>query len=360
MASRRHILFHNGMACELVTVRTQAAAKVNLSLDVLERRADGYHNIDSIMQAISLADGVTIKVAPLFCDCVPATEKAGAFGLEGEITVGNEVADSAGPCRISLTSNVPVLATETNTALRAAKIWCEKTAASGLDLRIELDKQIPLGAGLGGGSADAASVLHSLNLLAATGLIAVKPLSEQELLQAAALIGADVPFCLIGGTARCRGIGEQIEALDTLPAWPLLLALPKAQVSTAGAYRQLDQLPQPWRRPNTEHALQAIAARDLPLLGQNAHSVFANLRTDLHLKLRRLEQALRATGAAMVQMTGSGPVIFAVYENEGLRDLALRELATGTYAMTGFLTAHFTGPPSLPDIACFPAADNEL
>ena len=348
------------MACELVTVRTQAAAKVNLSLDVLERRADGYHNIDSIMQAISLADGVTIKVAPLFRNCMTAAEKAGAFGTEGEITVGNEVTGSAKPCRISLTSNVAIPVDETNTALRAAKIWCEKTAASGLDLLIELNKQIPLGAGLGGGSTDAASVLRSLNLLATTGIIEVKPLSEQELLQTAALIGADVPFCLIGGTARCRGIGEQIEALDTLPAWPLLLALPEAQVSTAGAYRQLDQLPQPWQRPNTERVIQAIAAHDLPLLGQNAHNVFANLRTGLHLKLRRLEQALQATGAAMVQMTGSGPVIFAVYEDEGLRDLALRELATGTYDKTGFLAAYFTGPPSPLDIACLSATDKGL
>ena len=140
------------MACELVTVRTQAAAKVNLSLDVLERRADGYHNIDSIMQAISLADGVTIKVAPLFRNCMTAAEKAGAFGTEGEITVGNEVTGSAKPCRISLTSNVAIPVDETNTALRAAKIWCEKTAASGR-LLIELNKQIPLEQ-FSGGSTD--------------------------------------------------------------------------------------------------------------------------------------------------------------------------------------------------------------
>ncbi|NLK02219.1 MAG: 4-(cytidine 5'-diphospho)-2-C-methyl-D-erythritol kinase [Clostridiaceae bacterium] len=360
MVSQSHKLFHDGMACESVIVRAQAVAKINLSLDVLERRADGYHNIDSIMQAISLADGVTIKVAPLLCNCVPAAEKAVAFELKKIVAGGNEVTGNTKPCRINLTSNAAVPVDDKNTALRAAKIWCEKTAASGLDLRIELDKQIPLGAGLGGGSTDAASVLRSLNLLASMGIIKVTPLSEQELLQTAALIGADVPFCLIGGTARCRGIGEQIEVLDTLPAWPLLLALPEARVSTACAYRQLDQLPQPWQRPDTAQVIQAIEARDLPRLGRNAHNVFANLRTDLHHRLRRLEQTLQSTGAAMVQMTGSGPVIFAVYEDESQRDLALQELVNSAYTTTKFLAAHFTGLPSPPDIRCFPVADHEF
>ena len=161
---------------------------------------------------------------------------------------------------------------------------------------------------MGGGSTDAASVLRSLNKLALGNKLPAKALTDYELIETATQIGADVPFCLRGGTARCRGIGEVVEALRELPPWPIILALPEFQISTAQAYAELDALARPWKRPDTDSLLQAIEQQNLPDISRSAHNVFSNLHNPHRQHFETLKYHLLETDATMVQMTGSGPV----------------------------------------------------
>ncbi|HHU07903.1 MAG TPA: hypothetical protein GXZ59_06115, partial [Clostridiaceae bacterium] len=264
-----------------VTIRDEAAAKINLSLDVIDRRDDGYHNIDSVMQAISLTDGVTVAVAPFL-----RPENGG--GADVRQVKPDQQTDHlawhrAFVCQETLLSialkcsrSVPI--DETNTAVKAARLWCQYTAAANLEIKITLEKHIPMGSGLGGGSSDAATVLRLLNRLAREKKIGVAPLSAKLLLDIAAMIGADVPFFLYGGIARCLGIGEIVDPLKPLPQWPLILAIPAFSFSTAARYKALDGLAMELlRRPDTEALLQAIDRRDLFGINENAFNVFSNL-----------------------------------------------------------------------------------
>jgi len=227
---------------------------------------------------------------------------------------------------------------ETNTAVKAARLWCQYTAAANLEIKITLEKHIPMGSGLGGGSSDAATVLRLLNRLAREKKIGVAPLSTKLLFDIAAMIGADVPFCLYGGIARCRGIGEIVDPLNPLPQWPLILAIPAFSFSTAARYKALDGLAlELLRRPDTEALLQAIDRRDLFGINENAFNVFSNL-PDANVAF--LEEALIKTGADMVRMTGSGPVVFALYASEEHRDLSLEGLIAAAHEDTEFLPAH--------------------
>ncbi len=324
-----------------VTVREEATAKINLSLDVIDRRDDGYHTIDSVMQAISLADGVTVTVAPFSCtenrysadSCQDNPDHS-----SGDSALINSVPYQESSIAIELQSSIAIAPVETNTAVRAARLWCRYTAAANLKIRIYLQKNIPVGAGLGGGSSDAAAVLRSLNRLAREERIGVAPLSAEILLEIAAAIGADVPFCLYGGIARCRGIGEIVEPLEPLPQWPLILALPPFSFSTAARYKELDQLDKSlWQQPDTEALLQAINSHDIAGINQTAFNVFSNIPDE---NVTSLQQALLETDAEMVRMTGSGPVVFALYTSEEERDLSLQMLKDPAHKDTVFLPAH--------------------
>lgn len=325
-----------------VTIRGEAAAKINLSLDVFDRRNDSYHNIDSVMQAVSLADGVTIAVAPLICP--KNKSSAGVCHDKSDHLTNNRDLHRAFFCQessisIELQSTRPVPMDETNTAVKAAKLWCQQAGATNLKIEIYLEKHIPTGAGLGGGSSDAATVLRLLNQLAAEAKITAAPLSSKLLPELAAMIGADVPFCLHGGIARCRGIGEIVEPLGSLPKWFLILAIPPFSFSTAERFRELDQLDKEcWRHPDTESLLKAIDSQDLAGINETAFNVFSNLQdTDVI----SLETALLETGADMVRMTGSGPVVFALYAAEKHRSLSLQRLKASAHKDTMFLPAYF-------------------
>lgn len=283
------------------TIEIYAPAKINLSLDITGIRDDGYHLLRSVMQSISLADKLRITIAD-------------------------------GPAAIRLTADRPEIPLDSkNTCYRAAEFWLEKCGNS-YNIMIDIEKHIPSEAGLGGGSADAAAVLNGLNSLAGN------PLTRAELLEAAARTGADVPFCLNGGTALCEGIGELITPLKPMPDRHLLLLKPDFGLSTPAVFRESDSIAQT-ARVDHQQILAAINSgswRDLGIVSVNVLEAAAlRIRPELTVYL----DAMESTDAEMVMMTGSGTCIYAVFENEMLRDKAAEGVSRSLHSNDQLLFA---------------------
>ena len=250
--------------------KLNAYAKLNLYLDITGRRDDGYHLLETVMQSISLADEVTVVVS-----------------------AGNGITLSV--------SREDIPTDGRNTAFRAAELFLEKAGASG-SVCIDIEKRIPSGAGMGGGSADAAAVLKALNT--AFG----EPLSESELLGIAEQVGADVPFCLIGGTKLCRGIGEQMSDIPVTEG-VFLVVKPEFGCPTGEAYRKYDESPL-----EIHGGLERFIAGLPRNYAPEMYSVFQKLYSD-----RRIEDIcarLTALGAKGAMLTGSGSAVFGVFDNE--------------------------------------------
>lgn len=250
--------------------KLNACAKLNLYLDITGRRGDGYHLLETVMQSISLSDEVTVVVS-----------------------AGNGITLSV--------SREDIPTDSRNTAYRAAELFLEKAGASG-SVCIDIEKRIPSGAGMGGGSADAAAVLKALNT--AFG----EPLPETELLSIAAQIGADVPFCLAGGTKLCRGIGEEMSDI-TAARGAFLVVKPEFGCPTGEAYRKYDE------NPHEVHGgLQRFTAGLPGNYAQEMYNVFQRLYSD-----KRIEDIcarLTALGANGAMLTGSGSAVFGVFDDE--------------------------------------------
>ncbi len=249
-----------------------AFAKVNLTLNIEGRRADGYHLISSVFQSISLADRIIL-------------EKADDRSLW--------LSDPALPCD------------DRNTACRAADAFFETTGITG-GVHVRIEKHIPQQAGLGGGSADAAGVLVGLNMLYETDL------SDQVLCKIGETIGADVPFCIVGGTAMVRGVGELIEPLRGLPPCFLVLAKPPVGISTAAAYAAVDAVQ---TVPSDQSALcRAIEEGDLKAVGAQLGNAF--LQTLALPDVDTLIGRMRAFSPLGITMSGSGSAVFALFDKQ--------------------------------------------
>lgn len=247
----------------------KAYAKLNLTLEVVRKRADGYHDLSSIMQQISVFDSV--RMSP---------------SLDGEVRV---------LCSVPL----PV----DNTALRAAKLFMEHTGCGGADIRIE--KSIPLQSGMGGGSADAAAVLRGMELL-------YGKLPPAELFGLAERIGADVPFCLHGGCALCEGKGEIITPLN---GFKLNLVIVKGAhgISTKMLFSELDM---PARMSGaTRHALTAIRTGDLELLYGSISNALQPAAQRCRGEIGTFCERMKRLGALAASMTGSGSAVFGVFDS---------------------------------------------
>ena len=257
-------------------MKVKAYAKINLTLDVTGRRPDGYHTLDTIMQSVSVWDEVEIK----------KTSKPG----------------------IRVFCNREYLPVDTkNTAFRAAQYFLEHCGITGQGISLSLRKYIPSRAGMGGGSADAAAVLHGLNQMFHTGL------SQGALLSLGGTARADVTFCVVGGTCRCQGVGEQVEPVAPLPACWVLLCKPPAGMSTPRAYALIDQFPLS-RERGTERMLPLLAGGDLRRIGE----ALAN-RFDETMKLqqvREIKRVMLSAGALGASMTGSGSAVFGLFTSE--------------------------------------------
>ena len=253
------------MINEKITVL--AHAKVNLYLDIVGMRKDGYHLLETIMQSVDLSDIVEVS---------PTREGISVSCSNPEIPQ-----DSGNICH------------------KAAKLFLERFGGN-YGVKIHIEKRIPHGAGLGGGSADAASVLFAMNEL--NGL----PARSYELSALAADIGADVPFCLKGGTAICRGIGEKIEPLRPLPERFYLVVKPNFGYPTKEAYKRYDRAPLA-----PKNALEAFCNAGLRY-HEHLYNVFEEIYKDPQIS--EIKSKLLETGALGALLTGSGSAVFGVYE----------------------------------------------
>ncbi|MGN0670651.1 MAG: 4-(cytidine 5'-diphospho)-2-C-methyl-D-erythritol kinase, partial [Oscillospiraceae bacterium] len=253
-------------------------AKLNLYLDIVGTRKDGYHLLETVLQSVDL------------CDIV-------------EVTAARE--------GISVSCSNPEIPTgEKNICYKAVKRFAERVGGN-FGAEIHIEKRIPDGAGLGGGSADAAAVMCALNEL--NGL----PMRSYELLQLAAEIGADVPFCLTGGTAVCRRIGEVIEPLKPLPELFYLIVKPNFRCPTQDAYKLYDNSPVPAK--NGLEAFCNAGSRYPEMLYNVFEEVYGSL------EISSIKAKLRETGALGALLTGSGSAVFGVYETALQAASAARE-----------------------------------
>ncbi len=248
-------------------MKIKAFAKINLTLDICGKRKDGYHILDSIMQSVTPADIITLETSD----------------------------------NISVVCSDSGLNGEENIAYKAAKKFFEYTNICG-GVEIAIEKHIPQAAGMGGGSADAAAVIVGLNKLYNTQL------SQDELLKIGLKVGADVPFCIVGGTARVGGIGEELQQLKTPQNLYAVVAKNGVKGSTKEMYAKLDEITTVARH-DTPDAVKAIENNDNKTLCLNIGNAFADV-----CGLYGMEKHFEPTEPLCISLSGSGPTVFALYD----------------------------------------------
>lgn len=256
------------------TLYEGAYAKVNLTLDVLDKREDGYHDLKSVMQTLSIRDDI-------------------------EIDVG-----TGKPWKL-LCSKDGIPTDERNLAWKAAKVYCDALNKDPNGLEIRITKRIPVEAGMGGGSADAAAVLRALNDYYGN------PLSILALAELGAQVGSDVPFCVVGGTAMVEGKGEKLRKLPDMPDCIFVVCKPDFFVSTPALYKKIDEVTIP-KRPDHQAMESALLAGDLEKVAHNLYNVFDPVVTEEHLELNYIKSLFHQYGAVGYQMTGSGSAVYAI------------------------------------------------
>lgn len=265
------------------TIVLKARGKINLTLDVVGKRDNGYHDLRMIMQTINLYDTITIK----------KTKTPG-------IRINNNLAWLPKDDR-----NITYKAAE--------KFLKEANITSGV--YIDIFKRIPVAAGLAGGSSDAAAVLVGLNKLFETHF------SKKKLMEMGLEIGADVPFCILRGTVLAEGIGEVLTPLPSLPSLYIVLAKPNISVSTASVYKAL-KLDEITKHPKTDEYVEAIKARDIPYMTNNMDNVLEEVTIKMHPQIEKIKEDMLAQGALGSMMSGSGPTVFGIFPSKHKATLA--------------------------------------
>lgn len=277
----------------------KAHGKINLGLDVVKRLENGYHEVRMIMQSVKLADIVTMRKLPED-KVIVRTDKSGL------------------PCD------------ERNLAFRAAKMIKEKYGLrDGVD--IFLEKHIPMAAGMAGGSADCAAVLKGMNELFELGL------SLEELQEVGVKLGADVPYCLLGGCALSEGIGEKLTALRKPPACILLLAKPGIDVSTKHVYENL-RLDTLAGHPDINGMLRDVEAGDLDGLCEKMENVLESVTGKEYPVIGEIEKSMKKAGALQAVMSGSGPTVFGIFRSGGDAEKAMGMIREKVPACEMFLS----------------------
>ena len=261
-----------------------ALAKLNLTLGVLYKREDGYHALDTVMQTVSLFDRVFI---------------------EKSRTVDVHVTGMTLP--------------QENTMYKAAVLYKQ---ATGCGAKIRCEKRIPAQAGMGGGSADAAAVLRGLQRLH-------RMADDRTLREIALEVGADVPFCLVGGPCRCEGVGELLTPFPLGKRLWFVIAKPNEGVSTRELF---SRLPLPRPRVRTLSAVAALAKGDLPALAPLMQNVLEPAAIELVPEIGALKQKLLDAGAIAAQMTGSGSAVFGLFESEEAANHALPAVSDAAFS----------------------------
>jgi len=256
------------------TLREGAFAKINLTLDVLGKRPDGYHDLQSVMQTISIRDDVEVEVGT---------------GQPWTLSCDREDVPQDG----------------TNLAWKAAQVFCQAAKRDPEGLAIRIAKRIPTQAGLGGGSADAGAVLRALNRHYGY------PFSVYALAEMGAEVGSDVPFCTLGGTVLCQGRGERLRKLPDLPETLFVVCKPEFSVSTPALYRRLDETAIA-QRPDHTAMEAAIVQGDIGAIAGQLCNVFEPVVTADHLELNYIKSLMNSYGALGFAMTGSGSAVYAI------------------------------------------------
>lgn len=270
----------------------EAYAKINLTLDVMGVRNDGYHFVEMVMQTVSLHDDVTVSVAE--------------DGQSGDITIS---------------CNWPSLPmNKENLAYKAAALFYKKTGILQQETKIAIKKRIPIAAGLAGGSADAAAVLKALNILHETNL------SSDALCDIGIAIGADVPYCIKGGTMLAKGIGEELLPLSAIPSCYVVLCKPSFAISTKEIYEQIDSI-EILKRPNTKAMIEAIENNDFHAVCANLSNVMEEVTIKKRGKITEIKDFLKKNGANGVLMSGSGPTVYGLFDDESRAQTAAKMLS---------------------------------
>ena len=283
------------------TIRLKALAKINIGLDVLRRREDGYHDVKMIMQTVGIYDQIC---------------------LNREKTPGIRVKTNL----FYLPDN------ENNLVYKAAKLLMDEFSIED-GVSIDLNKYIPVAAGMAGGSSDAASVLYGMNKMFSLGL------SQDELMRRGVKIGADVPYCIMRGTALAEGIGEILTPLPPMPACFVLVAKPGISVSTKFVYENLHANDlRSEQHPDIDAAIAGIRAGDLKATAQAMGNVLELVTAREYPVIEEIKNFMKKRGALNAMMSGSGPTVFGLFENKTTARNAFYQLRRTNLAKQVYLT----------------------
>lgn len=280
-------------------ITLKALAKINLGLDVVRRREDGYHEVRMIMQTIHLYDLLEIQKI-----------------REPEIQI------------VSNLSFLPV--NENNLVYKAARLLQEEFALTD-GISVKLTKRIPVAAGMAGGSTDAAAMLYAMNQLYDLGL------SRRELMKRGVQIGADVPYCLMRGTALAEGIGEKLTQLPPMIKCPVLIAKPSISVSTKFVYQNL-KLDEQTNHPDIDALMKDIREKDFDGVCAQMGNVLESVTIPNYPVIAEIKQQMMRSGAKASMMSGSGPTVFGLFEDGETAKRALREMKRSGLAKQVYLT----------------------
>jgi len=313
----RVVFFIKENSMPLYNTKIKAYAKINLFLRICGKRPDGYHLLSSLMQSVSLYDTVTVA----------CSDTAQQDGFAPGIT---------------LSSDADFVPTDSrNTAYKAARLFLNALGRQNVSVRIHIEKGIPTQAGMAGGSTDAAAVLKAMS-----GFFP-HVMDRPALLAAAARIGADVPFCLDGGTQLCEGVGEILTPVAPLTGLPLLFIKPPCSISTPWAFSMYDQEPAGYEDlPGRDAAISRFVsagtgADALQRLTEAAPYLYNDLESVSDRQypvLTEVRSYLTAKGAVLARMSGSGSTLFGVFADTGTRDAALTD-AEAFYGKDYFIRA---------------------
>ncbi|MEI3110355.1 MAG: 4-(cytidine 5'-diphospho)-2-C-methyl-D-erythritol kinase [Oscillospiraceae bacterium] len=261
-------------------VEEKAYAKINLVLNIGDLRPDGYHDIQTIMQSLELHDDVTV-------------EQTGGTG-------------------ITVTASVDTIPTdESNLAAKAVKAFAAKTGVLAEGLSIHIEKRIPVAAGLGGGSSDAAATLRALNVLYETNL------SVDELAEIGIEVGSDVPFCVHGGCAYVEGKGDMVVPTTPMPQCIIVIGKPDLAISTEKMYQRFDQAELPQRADHTPEIMLGLRWENLKAVAESVGNAFEQvLMKNERNTVDMMKEVMNQFGTLGTAMTGSGPAVFGIFDNE--------------------------------------------
>ena len=283
-------------------MRLRALAKINLGLDVIRKREDGYHEVRMIMQTINMYDQLEIDIK----------EEPG----------------------ISITTNLPFIPTnENNLVYKAAKLLMDEFHIE-KGITVELQKFIPVAAGMAGGSSDAAATMIGMNRLFGLGL------TVRQLMERSVSIGADVPYCLLRGTALAEGIGEKLRPLPPCPNCYVLIGKPSISVSTKFVYEKLDA-GNIEEHPDIDRILEGLQWHNLNKISENMGNVLESVTIPAYPIIEEIKNHMKEHGAVNAMMSGSGPTVFGLFDDKMVAERACEALRESHLARTVFLTTVF-------------------